>query len=181
MMKPPIWKTIVLASMITLVASCSFLPESTINEEDRKPNRRGSDSGSFLTGRAESGLTLQDITPGNSNSGTSLPINALLWRASIDTLSVMPLVSIDTFGGTIITEWYRHPDDDTQQIKIAVFILGQELRADAVRAQVYVRERNNGALDWADAGRDTNLATSLEDLILTRAREIRSASISETN
>ena len=181
MIKPLIWKTIVMASVISLLSSCSFFSESTTNEEERQPNRRDADPGSFLTGRAESGLTLQDLNLGNNSSGTSLPINALLWRASIDTLSVMPLVSIDTFGGTIITEWYRHLDDDTQQIKIAVFILDQELRADAVRVEAYVRERDNGAFEWADAGRDKNLARRLEELILTRAREIRSASISETN
>ena len=93
----------------------------------------------------------------------------------------MPLASVDTFGGTIITEWYRHPDDETKQIKIAIFILDQELRSDAIRAEVYVRERPDGMFEWADAGRDEKLARRLEDLILTRAREIRSTGISETN
>ena len=179
MMKSPLRKAVFFAMMVSLVSSCSYLPKPTSSETARDVERRKNDTGSFFTGRSESGLTLGDLT--NSNQGGALPINALLWRASLDTLSVLPLASVDTFGGTIITEWYRHPDDETKQIKVAVFILDQELRSDAIRAEVYVRERQDGMFEWVDAGRDENLASRLEDLILTRAREIRSAGISETN
>lgn len=162
------------------LASCSYLPEPTSTETQDDRNKREEDIGSFFTGRDKSGISLSDIG-GSAKDGGALPINALLWRASIDTLSVIPLASIDTFGGTIITEWYRHPDDETMQIKIAVFILDQELRSDAIRVEVYAQKRPDGMFEWQDAGRDENLATRLEDLILTRAREIRSAGISETN
>ena len=153
---------------------------SRVHPIQRAIRKDGKIQGSFFTGRAEQGITIDDLT-GGSSKGSALPINALLWRASIDTLSVMPLSSVDTFGGTIITEWYRHPDDETKQIKIAVFILDQELRSDAIRVEVYAQKRPDGMFEWQDAGRDENLATRLEDLILTRAREIRSAGISETN
>ncbi|XDZ65629.1 DUF3576 domain-containing protein [Alphaproteobacteria bacterium LSUCC0684] len=93
----------------------------------------------------------------------------------------MPLSSVDTFGGTIITEWYMQPDDTTTRIKVAIFILDQELRSDAIRVEVYVQHRSDGATDWQDDGRDRELAIKLEDLILTRAREIRSAGVLETN
>lgn len=179
MMTFPLRKAALFAILVSLISACSYLPKPTSTETARDEERRKDDIGSFFTGRDRSGLTLSDL--GADSGGGSMPINALLWRASIDTLSVLPLASIDTFGGTIITEWYRHPDDETQQIKVAVFILDQELRSDAIRAEVYVRERQDGMFEWVDAGRDDALATRLEDLILTRAREIRSAGISETN
>ena len=169
-----------LGMIISVISSCSYMPQPSSPETARDQERRENSTGSFFTGRAEQGITIDDLT-GGSSKGSALPINALLWRASIDTLSVMPLSSVDTFGGTIITEWYRHPDDETKQIKIAIFILDQELRSDAIRAEVYVRERPDGMFEWTDAGRDEKLARRLEDLILTRAREIRSTGISETN
>jgi hypothetical protein len=161
------------------ISSCSYLPEPTSTETVVGRDRRGHDTGSLLTGRKKSGITLDDIT--GRKSGLTLPINALLWRASIDTLSVMPLSSVDAFGGAIITEWYRHPDDKTKRIRIVAFVLDQELRSDAINAEVYVQQRRAGTAEWVDAGRDKTLATRLEDLILTRAREIRSAGVSETN
>lgn len=172
-------KLIVPVLLTMAVSSCSYLPQPSSSETQDDVTKREDDIGSFFTGRDKGGITLSDL--GSNNSGGSLPINALLWRASIDTLSVMPLASIDTFGGAIITEWYRHPDDETKQIKIAVFVLDQELRSDAIRVEVYVQNRPDGMFEWQDAGRDENLASRLEDLILTRAREIRSSGISETN
>ena len=93
----------------------------------------------------------------------------------------MPLDTVDTFGGTIITEWYAHPEDPTKRIKLAIFVVDQELRSDAIKVQVYLQERPQGLFEWQDVGRDADLASRVEDLILTRAREIRAAAIAESN
>ncbi len=160
------------------LASCSYLPASTPSEE---PLPRGSSGGSLISGDGKSGVNLSDLFNGSSTGGGALPVNALLWRASLDTVSVLPLSSVDTFGGTIITEWYAHPDMPSQRIKLNIFIVDQELRADSVRVQAHVQERPEGAVDWTDLGRDDDLAVRLEDLILTRAREIRASSVSQSN
>ena len=126
------------------------------------------------------GISLNQLFGLNQQS-TGLPVNALLWRASLDTLSVIPLDSVDTFGGTIISEWYANPDVSDRRIKVTVFVLDQELRSDGVKVEVYVQEPSSTSAGWIDAGRDPVLANSLEELILTRAREIRSSGVSETN
>ena len=167
---------------VTLASCSSNLPATeTITPKEAKEKRINPD-GSFLTGSSTSGIRLDDILSGQNNSGSSaMPINALLWRASLDTLSVIPLASVDTFGGTIISEWYAHPEDRSLRIKVAIFVLDRELRADGIRVEVYAQKRVQETLEWEDAGRDEGLATRLEDLILTRAREIRSSNIGETN
>lgn len=167
------------AGMTLVLASCNGF---TIDEDAPPPmsrkEREKAEMKSIFTG-GERGITLGEIF--DQQSGGALPINALLWRASLDTVSVMPLASVDTFGGTILTEWYAHPENPSERIKLAIFIVDQELRSDALRVEVYVQKRPDGLFEWIDAGRDEGLATRLEDLILTRAREIRSAGISETN
>jgi hypothetical protein len=100
-----------------------------------------------------------------------LPINALIWRASLDIVSVLPIEDIDAFGGSIITDWYALPSRPDERIKLSVFVLDRELRSDAVRVIVYVQKRQDGL--FVDAGIDTELSDRLEELILTRARELR--------
>lgn len=165
-------------AMFTL-AACSSLPESKPVET---PKDRNFGSGSLISGSDESGINLSKILNPEAPAGSSgLPVNALLWRASLDTLAVLPLASIDTFGGSIITEWYSHPEDQTKRIKVTIFVLDQELRADSIKVYVYVQDRPEGMFEWSDAGRDDALSVRLEDLILTRAREIRASSLTESN
>ena len=57
---------------------------------------------------------------------------------------------------------------------MTVYILGRELRADGVRVAVFRQKRENGQ-EWIDANTGENTSTSLEDAILTRARELRVA------
>jgi len=118
---------------------------------------------------------------GDSNQATAnvnMPVNALLWRAALDIASFVPLDDVDTFGGTIVTEWYQPAESSNERLKFTVFIVGVELRSDAVKVQTYIQEKLGK--DWVDSGRDEALARKLEDLILTRARELRAVSVSET-
>jgi len=107
-----------------------------------------------------------------------MPVNALLWRAALDIASFVPLDDVDTFGGSIVTEWHQRADNPDQRLKLTIFVLGVELRSDAVRVQTYTQKKSGN--DWIDTGRDQTLARKLEDLILSRAREIRAELNSET-
>ena len=135
--------------------------------------------GSILTGEAEQGVSLSDLA-GLSGKGNSvgLPINALLWRASLDIMSTIPLDDVDTFGGTIVTEWYQLKKTSDERIKMTAFVLDRELRADGIRVIVYVQKRIGNS--WQDSGTDSEMGKQIEDLILTRAREIRASGYIET-
>jgi hypothetical protein len=100
-------------------------------------------------------------------------VNNLLWRASLDTVSFMPLVSADPFGGVIITDWYTPPSAPDERFKINIYILGRALRADGIRASVFRQQQQGGG--WVDAPVALNTSTDLENAILTRARQMRLA------
>ena len=91
----------------------------------------------------------------------------------------MPLDDIDTFGGSIVTEWYVPENQPNRRLKLLVFVVGLELRSDAIQVRAYVQTRDGDG--WTNTGRDSALARKLEDLILTRARELRAAAVSETS
>jgi hypothetical protein len=110
---------------------------------------------------------------GNESGGLAgVGVNSYLWRATLDTVSFMPLASADPFGGVIITDWYSPPDQSSERFKVNIFILGRELRADGVRASVF-RQKRDGNSNWVDAPVDQATGTDLENAILTRARQMR--------
>ena len=159
---------IVLLGLVACTSNDSLNNNSTKNKNP---------DGSFITGRDKQGITLSDLSGTLKNNSVGIPVNALLWRASLDIASILPVGDIDVFSGTILTDWYSLPSNQNEQIKLAIFVLDKELRSDAIRVIVYVQTRNGDI--WEDSGIDNILATKLEDLILTRARELRASSIKQ--
>jgi hypothetical protein len=108
---------------------------------------------------------------GGGKKEVGIGVNSFLWRASLDTLSFMPLSSVDPFGGVIITDWYANPDVADERFKMTVYILDRRLRADGVKVAVF-RQVKSGS-SWADAPSNPDTAVKLENAILTRARQLR--------
>jgi hypothetical protein len=114
----------------------------------------------------------------SSSSRMTLGVNSYLWHASLDTLSFLPLVSADPFGGVIISEWYVSPTSPNERLKVTVYIMDRALRADALKVVVFRQVATNGV--WQDAQPSPDTAHKLEDSILTRARELRLATLGQT-
>ena len=110
------------------------------------------------------------LNPQN-NDGISANVNGYLWRASLDVLSIAPLVSTDALGGTIITDWYTNKNIVKQRVKITAFIKTSELRSDGIEIKVHLQEKKNG--NWFDTVRNINLETQIENQILNEARNLR--------
>lgn len=119
----------------------------------------------------DGGIKLLGGDKGKGGDQVGLGVNALLWRASLDTISFMPITSADPFGGTIITDWYSSADAPDERFKVNIFILGRELRADGIKVTMF--RQTKGKSGWNDAAIDAAAPRQLEDAILTRARELR--------
>ena len=99
-----------------------------------------------------------------------LSVNAVLWQASLETLSFMPLASADPVGGVIITDWYHDPAATNERVKVNLIISGLELRADALRVNLF-RETLRGG-KWVATASSSRAARQLENIVLTRARDL---------
>ena len=106
--------------------------------------------------------------------GPAIEVSALLWRASLDTISFMPLKSADPFGGVIITDWYVPPETPNERLKLTVYILSRQLRSDGIRVSVFRETLKQGVWRTATVSKET--VNKLENKILYRARELRIAS-----
>jgi hypothetical protein len=107
---------------------------------------------------------------------TSIGVNSYLWRAAIDTVSFAPLLQADSNGGVIVTDWYSNPNSPNERVKLTVAILDQDLRADALRVAASRQVNQGGA--WVDAPVAAATTQKLEDIILTRARDLRRTTVS---
>jgi hypothetical protein len=177
MMAGKIAQAFVLAGILALsVAACEPSSDSSVPDKAgaRSPGTKVDPDGGLFGPGGLSILGGNDKGKANANNQTGIGVNTYLWRGALDTISFMPLVSADPFGGVIITDWYQPPETPGERVKVHILILDRELRADGVRASVFRQKYgNNGG--WIDQPVDPKTATDLENTILTRARQLRIA------
>lgn len=157
-------------TFVLLLAACSGVDREDTYNTDKERNSRYaygsavSDKGALvLFGDREDARKKQ-------LEATGIGVNGFLWRAALDTISFMPISSADPFGGTIITDWYAAPNSPNERIRLNVFVLTRELRADGVRVSVFRQIKDGNG--WQDAATQPATAGSVEDAILTRARQL---------
>ena len=125
------------------------------------------------------GLSLFGGKDKEKNDGSNgIGVNSYLWRAALDTVSFMPLASADPFGGVIITDWYSAPEKPDERFKVNIFIMDKYLRSDGIKVKVFRQTSKKGGR-WVDSAVADNTGTQMEDAILTRARQLRVAEISD--
>ena len=165
---------LVLAMALTL-AGCSLGGEAKYRDETAE---KYEETGGSLLGDQGIGFGGEEARPGTGSGGDGgIGVNSYLWRASLDTVSFMPLASADPFGGVIITDWFSPPQATNERFKINVYILGRDLRADGVRAAIFRQLLDPRTGNWVDAAVEPSTQTNVENAILTRARELRIASL----
>ena len=110
-------------------------------------------------------------TPRAATATQGIGVNAYLWRATLDTLSFMPLLTADPWGGVVNYDWYVNPQTPNERFKATVFILDTRLRADALNVTVTkeVRDAQGG---WTASPVAAQTEADLENAILTKARQL---------
>jgi hypothetical protein len=149
----------------------SFLAVSACSSDNINPITGKKSNPGIFSKDAEKGISLSDILNPQENDTTGVNLNAFLWRASLNVLSVAPLISTDALGGTIITDWYVNKNIEDQRIKITAFIKTSELRADGIKVKVYIQNKKKG--NWSDTLTNQDLETKIENKILNEARILR--------
>ncbi|MGV3580347.1 DUF3576 domain-containing protein [Brevundimonas sp.] len=120
------------------------------------------------------------FTGGNSSARTAaaaqtgIGVNAYLWRATLDTLSFMPLTTADPWGGVVNYDWYVNPQTPNERFKATVFILDTRLRADALNVTV-TKEIRDASGGWTPSPVAAQTEADLENAILTKARQLNLA------
>ena len=169
-MKTKLLSVLLAAAVLSGCGSDPEKPQPTADVPPPAPSSKESgDSGVFGwfgggSSDSSSGLKAEDKK--------GVAVNAYLWRASLDSLSFMPMEQTDPFAGIIKTGWYTPPSPPNERLKVSVFILDTRLRAEAVRVSIF-KEAKKPTGEWATAAVDPETVTKLENVILDRARQLK--------
>ena len=106
-----------------------------------------------------------------AKSQVSMAVNAFLWRASLDTVSFIPLDIVDPIGGVITTQWYEGTDSSSERIKLTIYVKDRRLRADGISVNVFREIKLEEG--WVKAETNPDTERLVEASILTKARELR--------
>jgi len=164
------------AALLMSISACGGNYGSSDGERVRAPQERDdalAASRGKLLGEDGLGIFGGDDDDDNEDGTSGIGVNGFLWRATLDTLSFMPISSADPFGGVILTDWYEDPKAAGERYKINAVILDKKLRADGITISVFKQRMIEG--NWRDQEVADSLKRQLEDTVLTRARELRIA------
>ena len=157
-------RNILLITILLMISSCSNYKSvfsNKVNGETQKPVL-------VLKDTSKEVLLSKIINPQNLDN---VNVNGYLWRATLNILSVAPLISTDALSGTIITDWYANKNIQNQRLKITVYINSNELKSESIKIKVEIQSFKNNI--WSQPLTNKSLATQIEDSILNEARNLK--------
>ena len=157
-------KNILLLTILLMISSCSNYKSvfsSKVNGETQKPIL-------VLEDTRKDVLLSKIINPQNLDN---VNVNGYLWRATLNILSLAPLISTDALSGTIITDWYANKNIQNQRLKITAYINTNELKSESINIKVEIQSFKDNI--WSQSLTSNSLATQIEDSILNEARNLK--------
>jgi len=119
-------------------------------------------------------MSTDALLNGNQNTSTAsigLPINAILWRSSLEVIDFMPLSSADPFAGVIITDWYTPKINTNERCKINIFIKGKKLKSSNLKVNSFCQNLKNNL--WIDMPVNEKNNLQIENAILNKAKKLK--------
>jgi hypothetical protein len=132
---PIINKKIIILTIFSsfFLNACSSLPGGDARKNPPNPDERVKRN--LEEGK---GFRLDNALGGNKSTNFEFASSNELWRASLDTIDFMPLLSANYSGGIIITDWYS--EEQEEAIKITLRFLSNEVRSDALDIKVFYKK-----------------------------------------
>ncbi|ETX29999.1 DUF3576 domain-containing protein [Roseivivax isoporae] len=106
--------------------------------------------------------TIWDIFRPRQDPGQIGAVNKYIWNASLETLSFLPLESVDPFTGVFVTG-FGTPPGGGQPYRATVYVTDPALDARSLNIAILTRSGPASAAT----------VRAVEDAILTRARQLR--------
>ncbi|MDC0094138.1 DUF3576 domain-containing protein [Alphaproteobacteria bacterium] len=160
------FRNLLLITTFFIIAGCAnnnSIVSNPITGEKSNPG--------LFSKNSSKGISLSDLMNPQDSKGINVNVNGYLWRASLDILSIAPLISTDAFGGTIITDWYVNKNIKNQRLKITAYIKTSELRSEGINVKVHIQNFKNNS--WSETFTNKNLEIQIENNILNKARNLR--------
>ncbi len=175
-------KSLFLAILLTLTVSCAQLqniqdePETYQSEKQRVLSKKAED----LDMNLPDGSTVLDENSGFNllgalglNSSSDYKLESLTFEVALDKISFMPLLSVDSMSGVIVTDWYSL-DSGQSRIKINVRVIDQEMTSKSLEVSLFTQTLDDDR--WIDQGINSEQSLKIKESILSTARSLKIAS-----
>ena len=151
--------------MMLSQTACDALKPKKVSAKDFPPDPRERVKKNIEEGK---GFRLMDDF---KKSGTSYEFASSnpLWRATLDTLDFMPLVSANYSGGIVVTDWYSENNSPNESVKISVRFLTNEIRSDALDINVFLKKCSENLTNCSISKNNSDIVGDLNFNILKKA------------
>ena len=157
---------IILLSITVLLtqSACEALKPKKVSAKDFPPDPRKRVEKNVNEGK---GFRLM----GNLKKGTNYEFASSnpLWKATLDTLDFMPLVSANYSGGIVVTDWYSENSSPNESVKISIRFLTNEIRSDALDINVFLKKCATDSSNCSISKDNSDLVADLNLNILKKA------------
>jgi hypothetical protein len=173
-MESSMFRILSIIGLLSLLTACNGQVER--NYSDYHPqvgeDLRNSKMDSIVT-KSKDPIVIYGGKKGSSDTGAGSGMaGSYLWKASLESIAFMPLISSDSNGGAIITDWYAAPESPNEQFKFNIFILNPELQVTSIKVVAFKQVRGAGG-QWHSVIVNKELARNVEDNILKKAISLR--------
>jgi hypothetical protein len=169
---------LLLVVLVSIVISACNIPSSKIDRSREAYNpqtpeeKRENDMKSLITKSDEPWVIFGGKKKSGKGGGEGSDVgSSYLWKAALESISFMPLISVDSSGGVIMTDWYKSPDSNKERLKFNIFILSTEIQLGSIKVTAFRQVGNLG--HWQSADVSKELAKTIEDNILRKAISLR--------
>ena len=128
-------KIIVTLTILFSLTSCQALKYKPVSAKDYPPEPEKRVQKNIEEGKAFRIFGDNEKKGGTFDFASSNP----LWRATLDTINFLPLISANYSGGIIITDWYSS-NNQSESIKITIRFLTNDIRVDALDIKVFMKK-----------------------------------------
>ena len=159
-------KILFLLPILIFLNSCGIYKATDAREFPPEPEKR-------VAKNIEEGRGFKLFGDSKKGGGTfDFATSNELWRASLDTLDFMPLISADYGGGILITDWYNENNNYRDYIKISIRFLTNDIRSDSLKIKVYTK--NCESFDKCTINEENpEIKKKLVSTILTKASKYK--------
>jgi len=164
-MQKKLYFSMFLSLICILLSGCQSLKYKKVDAKDFPP-----DPNERVIKNVEEGKGFRLMgNISNNNGNFEFASSNPLWKAALDTIDFMPLVSANYSGGIIITDWYTDNSTPDESIKLTIRFLTNEIRADALDIKVFVKKCQSNLIDCSIIEKEGQLKSDLSLNILKKA------------
>ena len=174
-------KCLISSLLLVFFVSCAQIknlqdePETYDSQGQKILTEKAEDRGINLpTGSTiieDSGFSILDSIGLGSN--VDVQVNSITFSVALDKIGFMPLISVDSMSGIIVTDWYSL-DDGKSRIKINIRVVDQEMTNESLVVSLFTQTLDGDR--WIDQGINSEQSLKIKESILTSARSLKIAS-----